>query len=51
VDVSADGSLCAVGFRSGRFRVYEVATWEMRVARKSPMKDWLEDVKFSPGSA
>ena len=51
MDVSADGSLCAVGFRSGRFRVYEVATWEMKVARKSPMEDWLEDVKFSPGQA
>ena len=48
VDVSPDGSLCAVGSRSGRFRIYDISNWEMRVARKSPMKDWLEDIKFSP---
>ena len=48
VDVSADGSLCAVGFRSGQFRVYRIDTWKMVVAKKSPMKEWLEDLKFSP---
>jgi len=48
VDVSADGSLCAVGFRSGQFRVYKTAGWRFQKAQKSPMKDWIEDLKFSP---
>lgn len=48
VDVSPDGSLCAVGYRSGRFRVFQTSTWALIVAKKSPMKAWLEDIKFSP---
>lgn len=30
VDVSADGSLCVVGFRSGQFRVYKTSNWKLR---------------------
>jgi len=52
VDVSADGSLCAVGFRDGSFRVYKTSNWKnnwkMAAAKKGPMKEWLEDIKFSP---
>ena len=48
VDVSPDGSLCAVGFRSGQIRVYDTKTWAMKVAKKTPMAEWVEDLKFSP---
>jgi len=52
VDVSADGSLCAVGFRDGSFSVYKTSNWKnnwkMAAAKKGPMKEWLEDIKFSP---
>jgi len=52
VDVSSDGSLCAVGFRSGQIRVYKPSqwksNWQMIVAKKAPMKEWIEDLKFSP---
>ena len=41
VDASTDGSLVAVGFRSGQFRVYQTKTWKMAAAKKSPMKDWI----------
>ena len=40
VDVSSDGSLCAVGFRSGQFRVYDTTSptdWKLRKAQKGPM--------------
>lgn len=29
VDVSPDGSIVAVGFRDGSFRLYETTKWEM----------------------
>lgn len=48
VDVSTDGTLCAVGFRSGQFRIYQTKTWKMAAAKKTPMKDWIQDIKFSP---
>lgn len=51
VDVSSDGSLCAVGFRSGQFRVYDTAGWKLRKAQKGPMTKWIEDLKFSPDGA
>lgn len=57
VDVSADGSLAAVGFRSGQVKVYQVPTassqdWKMIRALKEPMTagSWIEDLKFSPDS-
>ena len=54
VDCSADGSLCAVGFRDGSFRVYKTSDWhpwKMAAAKRGPMKEWLEDIKFSPDGA
>lgn len=47
VDVSHDGSLCAVGFRSGQVRVFKTVNWEL--ARKvDEHQEWIEDLKFSP---
>lgn len=55
VDVSADGSVAAVGFRSGQVKVYQVPSgsssdWKLVRALKEPMTagSWIEDLKFSP---
>ena len=48
VDVTTDGTLCAVGFRSGQFRIFQTKSWKMAAAKKSPMKDLIQDIKFSP---
>jgi len=57
VDVSADGSIAAVGFRSGQVKVYQVPSassqdWKLVRALKEPMtaNSWIEDLKFSPDS-
>ena len=39
IDVSFDGSLCAVGFRSGQVRIYDTRTWTLKRAEKEPMKE------------
>lgn len=47
VDVSPDGKLCAVGFRDGGFRIYDLSSKKM-VAKKKAGSRPLAEIKFSP---
>jgi len=49
VDICSDGSLCAVGYRSGEVKLFKTASDPWANFRTlSDASEWIEDLKFSP---
>ncbi|CAG9325772.1 unnamed protein product [Blepharisma stoltei] len=42
-----DGSMMAVGFKDGSFKILDTSTWNVRVSKKD-RKSEISDIKFSP---
>lgn len=48
LDISPDEKFCAVGFRDGSFRIYEIQSNWALAGTKFPSKREISDIKFSP---